>query len=149
MSFFGARPAAALEPKDIEVPNLPTDSISALAFSPTADILAVASWSNEVRLYEVNPQGQAVGKAAYSHEGPVLDVTWSKVGSLAFVERACRARSKLTGPFVHAQDGSKVFSAGADKAARMFDLATMQPQQVRSCPAGLLRIACSLRGTGN
>lgn len=79
MSFFGARPAASLEPKDIEVPNLPTDSTSSLSFSPTADILAVASWSNEVRLYEVNSQGQAVGKAAYSHEGPVLGVQWSKV----------------------------------------------------------------------
>ena len=79
MSFFGARPAVTVEPKDVEVPNLPTDSISAIAFSPTADILAVASWSNEVRLYEVNAQGQAVGKAAYSHEGPVLDVCWSKV----------------------------------------------------------------------
>lgn len=30
------------------------------------------------------------------------------------------------------QDGSKVFSAGADKAARMYDLATGQAQQVRS-----------------
>lgn len=83
MSFFGTRPAVTVEPKDVEVPNLPTDSVSAVAFSPTADILAVASWSNEVRLYEVNAQGQAVGKAAYSHEGPVLDVCWSKVGSLA------------------------------------------------------------------
>jgi len=93
MSFFGARPAAALEPKDIEVPNLPADSISAVAFSPTADILAVASWSNEVRLYEVNPQGQAVGKAAYSHEGPVLDVTWSKVRSLGSPPSAPPAHS--------------------------------------------------------
>lgn len=80
MSFFaGARPAVTVEPKDVEVANLPTDSVSAIAFSPTADILAVASWSNEVRLYEVNAQGQAVGKAAYSHEGPVLDICWTKV----------------------------------------------------------------------
>jgi mRNA export factor len=35
----------------------------------------------------------------YSHEGPVLDLCWSA-------------------------DGSKLFSCGADKAARMFDLAT-------------------------
>lgn len=78
MSFFG-RPA---EPKDIEVPNLPADSTSQLAFSPTADLLAVASWNNEVRLYEVSPQGQAVGKASYSHEGPALSVQWSKVSPL-------------------------------------------------------------------
>jgi len=80
MSFFG-RPA---EPKDIEVPNLPSDSTSQLAFSPTADLLAVASWNNEVRLYEVSPQGQAVGKASYSHEGPALSVQWSKVSSNTF-----------------------------------------------------------------
>ena len=35
----------------------------------------------------------------YSHEGPVLDLCWSA-------------------------DGSKLFSCGADKAARMFDLAS-------------------------
>ncbi|GAA5825164.1 hypothetical protein JCM11251_006126 [Rhodosporidiobolus azoricus] len=105
MSFFGARPAAALEPKDIEVPNLPNDSTSQLAFSPVADFLAVASWSNEVRVYEVNPQGQAIGKAAYSHEAPALCVDWSK-------------------------DGTKLVSGGADKAARMLDVQTGQSQQV-------------------
>lgn len=30
------------------------------------------------------------------------------------------------------QDGSKLFSAGADKAARMYDLQTGQAQQVRA-----------------
>lgn len=41
----------------------------------------------------------------YSHEGPVLSVDWSK-------------------------DGSKIVSAGADKAARLYDLQTMQASQV-------------------
>lgn len=50
MSFFGAQPVVQVEPKDIEVTNLPNDSISALAFSPTQDLLAIASWSNEVSL---------------------------------------------------------------------------------------------------
>ncbi|KAL8286993.1 hypothetical protein RQP46_003999 [Phenoliferia psychrophenolica] len=114
MSFFNS--ASSLqkppEPKDIEVPNLPTDSTSSIAFSPTADFLAVASWSNEVRIYEVNSQGQAAGKAAYNHEGPALCVEWSK-------------------------DGSKVISGGADKAARVahdpfavFDMTTGQMSQV-------------------
>lgn len=48
MSFFNT-PAAPAEPKDLEVGNLPTDSTSQLSFSPNADLLAVASWSNEVR----------------------------------------------------------------------------------------------------
>ncbi|KAM0746714.1 WD40 repeat-like protein [Meredithblackwellia eburnea MCA 4105] len=101
MSFFNAKPA---EPADIQVPDLPSDSISSLAWSPTADFLSVASWSNEVRIYEVNGQGQAVGKAAYSHEGPVLCVEWS-------------------------QDGTKIISGGADKAGRIYDLQTGQSSQ--------------------
>lgn len=34
--------------KDIELANPPTDSISRIEFSPTTDILAVASWDNNV-----------------------------------------------------------------------------------------------------
>jgi mRNA export factor len=34
--------------KDIELVQPPTDSISKIAFSPTSDILAVASWDNGV-----------------------------------------------------------------------------------------------------
>lgn len=45
MAFFG-KPA---EPKDVELQNLQPDSISALSWSPAADLLAVASWNNEVR----------------------------------------------------------------------------------------------------
>jgi len=35
-------------PKDVEMADPPPDSISKIAFSPTQDILAVASWNNEV-----------------------------------------------------------------------------------------------------
>jgi len=80
------------------------DSISAIAFSPQADFLAVASWSNEVRMYEIS-NGQSQGKAAYQHEQPVLCVCWNK-------------------------DGSKVLSGGADKTVRMFDVTTGQTSQV-------------------
>ena len=76
MSLFGA---TKVENKDVEVANIPSDSISAVAWSPTADYLAVASWNNEVRIYEVGPGGQNQGKAMYSHEGPVLCLDWSKV----------------------------------------------------------------------
>lgn len=33
----------------------------------------------QVRLYSVNSQGQSEPKAMYSHEGPVLDLTWVNV----------------------------------------------------------------------
>lgn len=38
----------------------------------------------QVRLYEVSPTGQTQPKAMYSHEGPVLDICWSKVGLIQF-----------------------------------------------------------------
>jgi len=37
--------------QDTEVVNPPTDSISAVSFSPTADILGVTSWDNTVSLW--------------------------------------------------------------------------------------------------
>ncbi|KAH6574502.1 hypothetical protein BASA50_010117 [Batrachochytrium salamandrivorans] len=91
--------------KGFEVPHPPTDWTTALAFSPQASLLAAASWDNQTRIYEVQPNGSVVGKAAIQHEGPVLDVCWSK-------------------------DGTKVVSAGADKAARMLDIQTGQSTQV-------------------
>ncbi|GJE94513.1 WD40-repeat-containing domain protein [Phanerochaete sordida] len=109
MSFFGASssstPATAPAEKDIEVSDPPTDSISSLSFSPQADYLAVGSWNNEVRIYEVGANGQTQGKAMYGHQGPVLDVCWNK-------------------------DGTKILSGGADNAGRMFDITTGQSQQV-------------------
>ncbi|KAJ7219980.1 WD40-repeat-containing domain protein [Mycena pura] len=112
MAFFGsstsnsltAGTAAAAE-KDIEMGDPPTDSISSLAFSNQADFLAVGSWDNSVRIYEVGAGGQSQGKAMYQHEGPVLSVCWNK-------------------------EGNKVFSGGADNAGRMFDIATGQATQV-------------------
>ncbi|KAF9223436.1 WD40 repeat-like protein [Gyrodon lividus] len=109
MSFFGtatasATPAATAD-KDIEVPEPPTDSISSLSFSSAADYLAVGSWDNNVRLYEVGAGGQTQGKAMYAHQGPVLSVCWNK-------------------------DGNKVISGGADNAARMFDITNGQTTQV-------------------
>ncbi|EJT98300.1 WD40 repeat-like protein [Dacryopinax primogenitus] len=114
MSFFSSATAststaAAATPgdlsKDIEVQQPPTDSISCLAFSPTADILAVSSWDNGVRAYEVMASGQTAGKFMYNHDQPVLSVCWSK-------------------------DGTKLFSGGADKLAKMYDVSTGQTTQV-------------------
>ncbi|KAJ7202499.1 WD40-repeat-containing domain protein [Mycena haematopus] len=112
MAFFNSStssglntgPAAAAE-KDIEMGDPPTDSISSMSFSGIADYLAVGSWDNSVRIYEVGAGGQSQGKAMYNHEGPVLSVCWNK-------------------------EGNKVFSGGADNAGRMYDIATGQATQV-------------------
>jgi mRNA export factor len=68
---------------DVEVANPPTDSVSALRFSPTADYLSVSSWDNNVRIYEVKENGTTEGKAMFSHEGPALSTCWSPVRELA------------------------------------------------------------------
>lgn len=45
------------------------------------DLLAVASWDNNVRIYSVNNQGVSEPKAMYSHDKPVLDLAWNQVSS--------------------------------------------------------------------
>ncbi|KAF9292618.1 hypothetical protein BGZ68_000022 [Mortierella alpina] len=90
--------------KDFEVTAPPTDGISDLAFSKTSDLLAATSWNNEVRIWEVMPDGSTVAKAMYSHEAPALTCQWSA-------------------------DGSKLASGGADSAGRLFDVTTGQPTQ--------------------
>ncbi|KIY43860.1 WD40 repeat-like protein [Fistulina hepatica ATCC 64428] len=109
-SSSGSTPSAAVMSnwsceKDMEVPNPPPDSISSLAFSPQSNYLAAGSWDNSVRIYEVAANGQTQGKAMYNHDAPVLGVCWSK-------------------------DGTKVFSGGADNAARVFDATTGQAAQI-------------------
>ena len=69
--------------KDITLSNPPEDGISDLAFCPTAEYLAVASWDKKVRIYEINQSGGSEGKALFEHEAPVLACCWSKVGSLS------------------------------------------------------------------
>lgn len=76
-----------------------------------------------MRLYDVNSQGQNQGKAMYSHQGPVLDLTWSAV--CCFLYSRFMA---LTGIFD--QDGQYVFSSGCDNAAQMYNIQTQQAQQV-------------------
>lgn len=118
MSVFGGPPTARSATHDtvggdVELPDGPSDSVSALAFSPKADILAVSSWDCQVRLYEIGQQ--ITGKAAYAHEAPALDVCWSS-------------------------DGSKVFSAGADNAARSLDLNSGAVSQVAAHQEPIRRV---------
>ena len=69
--------------QDVQVANSPEDSISDLAFNPNQadqkDFLAVASWDKKVRIYEVLANGQAEGRHAYDHDGPVFSCDYHKV----------------------------------------------------------------------
>ncbi len=80
--------------KDTEVASPPSDSISSLSFSPAANYLIATSWDNQVRCYEVQANGQSAGKAAISHDQPVLCSDWSADGSTVFTGK--NARSCLT-----------------------------------------------------
>ncbi|XP_039270945.2 mRNA export factor RAE1-like [Styela clava] len=91
--------------KDFEVASPPEDSISCLEFSPTSNILVAGSWANDMRCWQVQDNGQAVPKVQQTHQGPILDVAWN-------------------------DDGSKIFTASADKTAKMYDLASNQFTQV-------------------
>ncbi|KAE9408488.1 WD40 repeat-like protein [Gymnopus androsaceus JB14] len=95
----------AMSTPDIAISNPPSDSISSLAFSSKADYLAVGSWDNSVRVYEISPQGQSQGRAMYSHQAPVLSVCWNEASS-------------------------RIFSGGVDNTGLMFDVGTGQATQV-------------------
>lgn len=93
---------------DVPLNQPPEDSISDIVFSPGPqpnDYLAVSSWDKKVRIYEIDGNGKSEGKHMYEHDGPVFCVDFSK-------------------------DGTKVVSAGADKQAKVCDLASQQTQQV-------------------
>ena len=87
MSLFGSATTSASSSsnttgdisKDVPLSQPPEDSISELAFSSAGDYLAVASWDNKVRIYEVNEQGQSQGKAEIAFEKPALSCAWSTV----------------------------------------------------------------------
>jgi len=71
---------------DVELTQPPEDSVSDLAFSSKADLLAVSSWDKKVRIYEISPTGQSQGKAMYEHEAPVLSVVWSKARRFTIIK---------------------------------------------------------------
>lgn len=88
--IFGSTPAASTSTlgdlkSDVALSDPPTDTVTSLSFSPAPngpDFLAVSSWDNKVRIYEIAGNGQSQGRHAYGHEQPVLDCDFSKVGCL-------------------------------------------------------------------
>jgi len=115
MAAFGQAPAATPNPGDIEVANAATDGISCVQWSPTANFLAVGSWDHQIRVWDVQASGQAVPKAATSHDAPVLCAAWSS-------------------------DGARVFTGSCDKTAKVWDLASSSHTQVAAHDAPIKNI---------
>lgn len=89
--------------KSFEVPQPPSDGVSSLSFSPTANHLVATSWDAQTRLWEVLPTGQSQPKASVAAEQPVLCSAWSG-------------------------DGSAVFFGGCDKQAKIWQVGAGQAQ---------------------
>lgn len=70
-----------------------------------ANYLVATSWDNRALCWDVQPNGQAIPKAAVTLEKPLLCSAWSS-------------------------DGSAVFLGGCDNGVKMWNLATNQQQQV-------------------
>jgi mRNA export factor len=87
--IFGSSSASATQQsntlgdlsKDVLLESPPEDSISDISFSTQSDHLAVASWDNKVRIYEITQDGKSAPRAMFEHEGPVLSCHWSKVSA--------------------------------------------------------------------
>jgi WD domain, G-beta repeat len=82
MSFLSNPPPTlgALN-NDMTLASPPEDSISSLAWSPAENYLAVGSWDNRVRIYDITKSRTGIGAAAIDFEGPVLSCHWSGVWS--------------------------------------------------------------------
>ncbi|EGG17974.1 WD40 repeat-containing protein [Cavenderia fasciculata] len=93
-------------PKDIELPQPPTDGVSCLKFAPKGSFIAAGSWDKNVRCWEVLPkQSSAVGKAMINNEAHVLCTDWSS-------------------------DCTKIYVGGTDSKVKCWNLATNQLTQV-------------------
>jgi len=107
MVAFGG--STATKPPDYKVSHAGNDGISSLTFAPNSNYLVSTNWDGGVRCWECQTdrnsgQVQAIPKAQVNHENqaPVLASCFSS-------------------------DGSTVFTAGADKAVRMWSLASQAP----------------------
>ncbi|KAH8252362.1 hypothetical protein KR038_010180, partial [Drosophila bunnanda] len=82
---FLGNPAGIMS-QNIEVCEPPTDSISALEFTPStsgcSSRLAAASWDRSVRVWDVQTDtGAAIPRCLHTMESPVLDAAWNVEGS--------------------------------------------------------------------
>jgi len=86
-------------------PQPPTDTVSSLSWSPVANILVASSWSSECRSWEVKADGLIVPLQLTKHAGPVLTTAFNP-------------------------DGQRVYTGGADKTIRCWDLPTNKSAQI-------------------
>ncbi|XP_078179606.1 protein RAE1-like [Carex rostrata] len=101
---------------DCQVLPSPSDSVSSLSFSPTANHLVATSWDKQVRCWEISSESSRP-VSAISHDQPVLCSTWT-------------------------HDGNFVFSGGCDMQVKMWPIAAgAQPITVAMHDAPVRNVA--------
>lgn len=79
-SFGSNNNAATANPNnDLELPQPPSDAVSCLRWSPTANLLCAASWDKTVRVWQVELTGQVDLKFGHELQSPVLATDWAPV----------------------------------------------------------------------
>jgi len=126
-----APPADTRDASDVSVALPPgTDTLSALAFSPSGGHLAYASWDGKIGVYEVTRPPGGVGPVALAPKlmspdfgAPVLDLAWSP-------------------------DGGSLFAVGCNKKAALWSLASNALTELGAADAPLKAAAwCPTLGT--
>lgn len=81
---------------DLIVPNSPSDTVSAMLFSPTANFLATTSWNKEVR--EATQQRSTDNRSCSPSSGPdaVQWVGGGAIGRTASTLTSCSAEERRT-----------------------------------------------------
>jgi len=108
---------------DWVVESGPVDSIQAIRWSPTSNILASVSWDCTVRAHQIDvPSASTSAVAEFKSETPPLDVCW-------------------------ASNGSKIVSAGCDKVIKIWDSTQSVPSVVGFHEKPIRKIACCTEGS--
>lgn len=82
MASSSSAATSITSPNDTTLPADAQDTISSIAWSPTALHLAVASWDGKVRVYDVAANGsraQRIDEHKIGSGAPLLSCDWVKV----------------------------------------------------------------------
>jgi len=98
--------------RDLELPQYPSDTVSAVRWSPVSNLLSATSWDKSVRIWEVSEQGNVAVKFAKEFDSPVTASDWTS-------------------------DGTKIVTAHINGKVNLLDLNSQAVQQVGQHQAGL------------
>ncbi|KAK8809782.1 hypothetical protein WA158_000725 [Blastocystis sp. Blastoise] len=145
-------------PSKFTCPEAPTDTISALSFSPSSNMFVATTWNNEARIYNLQSNGSTVsscsGVMLVNNAYPIMDARWSQDGSSVFIASG-DGKVKLWNAGANSTtldvigthndivscvrsvnvNGSEFICTGSfDKTIKYWDIRTKTPAVVVQCP---------------